>query len=124
LVAIPDSPLFSQHDLESICTLCIKAFHSSNFEVRQGIALIFAKLAVNANSTHHRQIHDGNNSAQKQSQSSSKSVSMEELLQCLANGMLKGGVGGFLKTAKTATGIQPSGQRETRIGIAEVKLFN
>jgi hypothetical protein len=47
-------------------------------------------------------------------------VSLNELLQSLSNGMVKGGVGGFLKTAKTATGIQPGGQRETRIGIAEV----
>jgi hypothetical protein len=42
--------------------------------------------------------------------------------------MVKGGVGGFLKTAKTATGIQTSVQRDTqrdiRIGIAEVSFSN
>ena len=65
-------------------------------------------------------------SNQKQAQSNSssnKSVTIDELFQNLANGMLKGGVGGFLNTAKTATGIQAGGQFETRIGIAEVFLI-
>lgn len=46
LVAIPDSPLFIQHNLESICTLCIKVLHISNSELRLAVANIFAKLAV------------------------------------------------------------------------------
>jgi len=56
---------------------------------------------------------------------SSTSAPFDVLLRCLSNGMLRGGVGGFLKNAKTATGIRATiGQRETRIGISQVCFFS
>ncbi|KAL3097039.1 hypothetical protein niasHS_002755 [Heterodera schachtii] len=132
LVAEPDSPLFAQFDLESMCTLCIKSLNCANFEVRLAIAQVFAKMAARV-AAQMKQIGSKSLGQLATSVSSpaggpslgpcgSKQTAgtLEDILRCLANGMQRGGVGGFLKTAaKTATGYNPRGQRETRIGIAE-----
>uniref|UniRef100_A0A1I8B3B7 HEAT repeat-containing protein 5B n=1 Tax=Meloidogyne hapla TaxID=6305 RepID=A0A1I8B3B7_MELHA len=130
IVEIPDSPLFIQHDLESICTLCIKSLHVSNADLRLAIANVFAKLASCAlktnnrfGSSRQRAVTPTSSKTQQQqnpSPAKSSTVPFDVLLRCLFNGMLRGGVGGFLKNAKTATGIRATvGQRETRIGISE-----
>uniref|UniRef100_A0A915NLD4 HEAT repeat-containing protein 5B n=1 Tax=Meloidogyne floridensis TaxID=298350 RepID=A0A915NLD4_9BILA len=131
LVEIPDSPLFIQHDLESICTLCIKSLHVSNADLRLSIANIFANLAFcvlkfndGSGSSRQRAVTPTSTKTQQPQNSSpsksSTSAPFDVLLRCLSNGMLRGGVGGFLKNAKTATGIRATiGQRETRIGISQ-----
>uniref|UniRef100_A0A914GR10 HEAT repeat-containing protein 5B n=1 Tax=Globodera rostochiensis TaxID=31243 RepID=A0A914GR10_GLORO len=130
LVAEPDSPLFAQYDLESMCTLCIKSLNCANCEVRQAIAQVFAKMAARVAMQNMQvlpkmlgQVPSTSSSSTGLSSTTSGSKqlgTLEDILRSLANGMQRGGVGGFLKTAaKTATGFNPRGQRETRIGIAQ-----
>ncbi|KAI1707379.1 HEAT repeat-containing protein 5A [Ditylenchus destructor] len=128
LVAESGSPVFSG-DVDSICTLCLKALASSNYEVRQEVAKVFAKLVEHT--------EQATNAGRKQiapvspqppptsSKASAASTTMEDVFQLMATAFLRGGVGSFLNIKsglKTAVNGSTSGttqhHKEIRIGIA------
>uniref|UniRef100_A0A1I8H4E4 HEAT repeat-containing protein 5B n=1 Tax=Macrostomum lignano TaxID=282301 RepID=A0A1I8H4E4_9PLAT len=113
-------------ELESVVSLCLKAMTESNYDVRCDVARLLGFLLHRALSpaTQHpgqSQSMPGSGQAGQQSQSSQQSGSgrkttMEEALNLLAGGFLKGG-GSFLKSGVES--LKNSGpNREIRVGVS------
>uniref|UniRef100_A0A1I8JIY2 HEAT repeat-containing protein 5B n=1 Tax=Macrostomum lignano TaxID=282301 RepID=A0A1I8JIY2_9PLAT len=113
-------------ELESVVSLCLKALAESNYDVRCDVARLLGFLLHRALSpaTQHpgqSQSMPGSGQAGQQSQSSQQSGSgrkttMEEALNLLAGGFLKGG-GSFLKSGVES--LKNSGpNREIRVGVS------
>lgn len=100
-------------DLESVFSLCFRAFESSNYEVRCSVAEVLGLLVAITQQTNQTVV--GKN----------RLASLEEVLNLLASGFLKGGIG-FLKSGAGDMIKGGSACRETRIGVTHsyVMLVN
>jgi hypothetical protein len=97
----------STTDLESVFSLCFRAFEGSNYDVRCAVAQVLASL-VAATQKPQTPTHG---------KGSSRQVTLDDVLNLLAAGFLKGGIG-FLKTSSASEMIKGSAvSRETRLGV-------
>ncbi|KAL3290046.1 hypothetical protein HHI36_023417 [Cryptolaemus montrouzieri] len=103
------APFLYTTELESMATLCFRAFDNSNYEVRCAVAKLLGTLVAMTQ----------NQKPEKQSQQQAKGiklVSLDEALGILMSGFLRGGAG-FLKGTgeiiKGSSGVN----REVRVGV-------
>lgn len=103
-------------ELESLATLCFRAFDGSNYEVRCAVALLLGNLIA---ATQKEQPTKGP-MAIKAPIPAIKSASLDEALGVLMSGFLRGGVS-FLKGTgemiKGSSGVN----REVRVGVTHVR---
>ena len=95
-------------EIESVFSLCFRSLEQSNYEVRTSVAKVMAHLVA---------------VTQKQQNPTSKlsrtPPTLDEVLSLLASGFVRGGLGGFLKTAPAEMIKGPSSvSKEIRIGIS------
>lgn len=160
------APFLYTTELESLATLCFRAFDGSNYEVRCCVAKLLGALIATTQQApqiakhntqgnridlgtpgnpmfyeHYQQNHnqkviisktflfgtfEGHVSSSKSGsakESSAKGMSLEEALGVLMSGFLRGGIG-FLKGTgemiKGSSGVN----REIRVGVTHVSIFN
>ncbi|XP_051162517.1 HEAT repeat-containing protein 5B isoform X3 [Leptopilina boulardi] len=105
------SPFLYTTEIESVATLCFRAFEGSNYEVRCSVAKLLGALVAMTQIPPPK----GQNPSATQSKST-KQISLEEVLNILMSGFLRGGVG-FLKGTgeiiKGSSGVN----REVRVGV-------
>jgi hypothetical protein len=97
------APFLYTTELENVFSLCFRSLEGSNYEVRCSLAQVLGALVA----------------ATQQQQHSAKTrfVSLEEVLNLLASGFLRGGIG-FLKSgAGEMIKGGSSVSRETRVGV-------
>ncbi|XP_014275349.1 HEAT repeat-containing protein 5B isoform X4 [Halyomorpha halys] len=103
-------------ELESLATLCFRAFDGSNYEVRCAVAKLLGALIATTQTSQQQQPPAKTNSTVHPSKNSVKSMSLEEALGVLMSGFLRGGIG-FLKGTgeiiKGSSGVN----REIRVGV-------
>lgn len=103
------APFLYLTELESLATLCFRAFDGSNYEVRCSVAKLLGALVATT-----QQPQKGNPSAPPNK--AVKSISLDEALGVLMTGFLRGGTG-FLKGTgemiKGSSGVN----REVRVGV-------
>nr|CAD7424523.1 unnamed protein product [Timema monikensis] len=103
------APFLYTAELESLATLCFRAFDGSNYEVRCAVAKLLGALIACT-----QQPQKGNPAAAQNK--GAKPISLEEALGVLMSGFLRGGVG-FLKGTgemiKGSSGVN----REVRVGV-------
>ncbi|CAH1153655.1 unnamed protein product [Phaedon cochleariae] len=104
---------FYTTELESLASLCFRAFDGSNYVVRCTVAKLLGALIA---MTQQQQNISGKVSQQQQQQKGPKLVSLDEALGVFMSGFLRGGVG-FLKGTgeiiKGSSGVN----REVRVGV-------
>ncbi|XP_034252934.1 HEAT repeat-containing protein 5B isoform X2 [Thrips palmi] len=109
------APFLYLTELESLATLCFRAFDGSNYEVRCAVAKLLGALVATT-----QQPQKGNQSAQ--SNKAVKSISLDEALGVLMTGFLRGGTG-FLKGTgemiKGSSGVN----REVRVGVTHAYVI-
>ncbi|KAI1285000.1 HEAT repeat-containing protein 5B [Halotydeus destructor] len=105
---IPHASFLYTTDLDSVFSLCFRAFDGSNYEVRCAVSQAVGCLIATTLSPTTRLSKD----------SKLKLASLDDLLNLLSTGFLKGGIG-FLKTGATDM-IKGSSTvpREIRVGVA------
>ncbi|KAK9498320.1 hypothetical protein O3M35_002979 [Rhynocoris fuscipes] len=108
-------------ELESLATLCFRAFDGSNYEVRCSVAKLLGALIATtqqapALNKHNAQAHVSSSKSSSVKDGSTKGMSLEEALGVLMSGFLRGGLG-FLKGTgeiiKGSSGVN----REIRVGV-------
>ncbi|XP_039288533.1 HEAT repeat-containing protein 5B isoform X2 [Nilaparvata lugens] len=112
LEMLKHAPFLYTSELESLATLCFRAFDGSNYEVRCCVArLLGAAIATT-------QMHTKPNPAAgvAQNKNANKSVSLDEALGVLMGGFLRGGTG-FLKGTGEIIKGSSSLNREVRVGV-------
>ncbi|XP_046742187.1 HEAT repeat-containing protein 5B isoform X2 [Diprion similis] len=107
------APFLCTTEIESVATLCFRAFEGSNYEVRCTVAKLLGALVA----TTQQATPKGNNPAVLAPQSKGyKPISLDEALNILMSGFLRGGAG-FLKGTgemiKGSSGVN----REVRVGV-------
>lgn len=104
------APFLYTTELESVATLCFRAFDGSNYEVRCAVARLLGALMAMTQKAQPNQLKG------------MKLVSLQEALNILMAGFLRGGVG-FLKGTgeiiKGSSGVN----REVRVGVTHVSWF-
>ncbi|XP_014481449.1 PREDICTED: HEAT repeat-containing protein 5B isoform X3 [Dinoponera quadriceps] len=105
------APFLYTTEIESVATLCFRAFEGSNYEVRCSVAKLLGTLVAMTQlpSPKIKNLTVAHNKGAKQ-------TSLEEVLNILMSGFLRGGVG-FLKGTgeiiKGSSGVN----REVRVGV-------
>ncbi|XP_075146419.1 HEAT repeat-containing protein 5B isoform X2 [Haematobia irritans] len=117
LEMIQHAPFLYQTELESLPALCFRSFDGSNYEVRCAVAKLLGTLLAFTQ----QQQNEPNNkklSVQPASQSkaSMRTVSLDETLNILMSGFLRGG-GSFLKGTGEIIKGSSSVNREIRVGV-------
>ncbi|XP_023717362.1 HEAT repeat-containing protein 5B isoform X2 [Cryptotermes secundus] len=109
------APFLYTTELESLATLCFRAFDGSNYEVRCAVAKLLGTLIATT-----QQTQKGNPAAHQNK--GFKPISLEEALGVLMSGFLRGGVG-FLKGTgemiKGSSGVN----REVRVGVTHAYVI-
>ncbi|XP_021938507.1 HEAT repeat-containing protein 5B isoform X3 [Zootermopsis nevadensis] len=109
------APFLYTTELESLATLCFRAFDGSNYEVRCAVAKLLGTLIATT-----QQTQKGNPAAHQNK--GFKPISLEESLGVLMSGFLRGGVG-FLKGTgemiKGSSGVN----REVRVGVTHAYVI-
>ncbi|KAL2716535.1 HEAT repeat-containing protein 5B isoform X1 [Vespula squamosa] len=98
-------------EIESVATLCFRAFEGSNYEVRCAVAKLLGSLVAMTQIPTPK----GKNPAVAQNKSG-KQISLEEVLNILMSGFLRGGVGFLKGTGEIIKGTS-SINREVRVGV-------
>uniref|UniRef100_A0A914XTE3 HEAT repeat-containing protein 5B n=1 Tax=Plectus sambesii TaxID=2011161 RepID=A0A914XTE3_9BILA len=109
---IPEMPFLYTNELENVASVCFKALEGSNYEVRQAIAKLLGVLLSTAHEP--PKISHAPGKPQQQTTANSNKASIDDCLNLLGAGFLRGGIGGFLKGGTTATANLP---KEIRIGV-------
>ncbi|XP_076643444.1 HEAT repeat-containing protein 5B isoform X1 [Halictus rubicundus] len=105
------APFLYTTEIESVATLCFRAFEGSNYEVRCAVAKLLGSLvAMTQLST-----PKGKNPSVTQNKNY-KQISLDEVLNILMAGFLRGGVG-FLKGTGEIIKGNSSINREVRVGV-------
>lgn len=109
------APVLYTTELESLATLCFRAFDGSNYEVRCAVAKLLGALIAMT-----QQNQKSNQAAQQIK--GLKLVSLDDALGILMSGFLRGGVG-FLKGTgeiiKGSSGVN----REVRVGVTHAYVI-
>ncbi|KAF7405269.1 hypothetical protein HZH66_004175 [Vespula vulgaris] len=98
-------------EIESVATLCFRAFEGSNYEVRCAVAKLLGSLVAMTQIPAPK----GKNPAVAQNKGG-KQISLEEVLNILMSGFLRGGVGFLKGTGEIIKGTS-SINREVRVGV-------
>lgn len=103
---VNEASFMSTSELETVASICFRALDGSNYDARCTIAKLLGNLMATAQSP-------------KQPNSKVKPARLEDVLNILASGFLKGTLGGFLKTSSAGEMIKGSNpvNREIRVGI-------
>ncbi|CAI4225162.1 unnamed protein product [Auanema sp. JU1783] len=117
---VPLYPVIYTTDLEGTCTLCVKALDGSTYETRLAVANLFAILL----STSLQPPPGATMGGKGNTNIPIRPMPLEDALQLLSAGFLRGGIGGFLK-GNSGSAAASGGLREVRVGIAMgyVELF-
>ena len=100
------APFLYTTELENVFSICFRSLEGSNYEVRCSIAQVLGTLVA--------QTQQDSSQAMTQS-TKTRAVSLDEALNLLASGFLRGGIG-FLKSGgEMIKGVSVS--RETRVGV-------
>ncbi|KAJ8688360.1 hypothetical protein QAD02_024155 [Eretmocerus hayati] len=105
------APFLYTTEIESVATLCFRAFEGSNYEVRCSVAKLLGTLAAMTQLPPPK----GQNIPSIQNKNI-KQISLEEVLNILMSGFLRGGVG-FLKGTGEIIKGSSSVNREVRVGV-------
>ncbi|XP_037925116.1 HEAT repeat-containing protein 5B isoform X5 [Hermetia illucens] len=112
LEMINHAPFLYTTELESLATLCFRAFDGSNYEVRCAVAKLLGTLLAFTQQT----IDKKSQMAQQLKSQQQRLISLDEALGILMSGFLRGGVS-FLKGTgeiiKGSSGVN----REVRVGV-------
>ncbi|XP_076463435.1 HEAT repeat-containing protein 5B-like isoform X2 [Babylonia areolata] len=102
---VNEAPFMSTSELETVVSLCFRALDGSNYDVRCAVAKMLGNLLATAQNP-------------KALTGKNKAAKMEDVLNLLASGFLKGGMG-FLKGSAAGDMIKggASVNREIRVGI-------
>ncbi|KZC10298.1 HEAT repeat-containing protein 5B [Dufourea novaeangliae] len=105
------APFLYTTEIESVATLCFRAFEGSNYEVRCAVAKLLGTLVAMTQLPAPK----GKNPSVTQNKSY-KQISLDEVLNILMAGFLRGGVG-FLKGTGEMIKGSSSINREVRVGV-------
>ncbi|XP_067647134.1 HEAT repeat-containing protein 5B isoform X3 [Eurosta solidaginis] len=114
LEMINHAPFLYQTELESLASLCFRAFDGSNYEVRCAVAKLLGTLLAFT-----QQPPEGANKKPGQpipTKNQARNVSLDEVLGILMSGFLRGGVS-FLKGTGEIIKGSSSVNREVRVGV-------
>lgn len=114
LEMINHAPFLYQTELESLATLCFRAFDGSNYEVRCAVAKLLGTLLAFT-----QQPPEGANKKPGQpisTKNQARNVSLDEAMGILMSGFLRGGVS-FLKGTGEIIKGSSSVNREVRVGV-------
>ncbi|XP_070179925.1 HEAT repeat-containing protein 5B-like isoform X2 [Littorina saxatilis] len=102
---VKEAPFMSTSELETVMSLCFRALDGSNYDVRCAVAKLMGILLATAQTP-------------KALTGKNKPAKLEDALNLLASGFLKGGTG-FLKGSTAGDMIKGAGSvnREIRVGI-------
>ncbi|KAK7506949.1 hypothetical protein BaRGS_00001800 [Batillaria attramentaria] len=102
---VNEAPFMSTSELETVGSLCFRALDGSNYDVRCAVAKLLGNLLATAQNP-------------KTLTGKNKPAKLEDVLNILASGFLKGGMG-FLKGSTAGEMIKGSASvnREIRVGI-------
>ncbi|CAG2165004.1 unnamed protein product, partial [Oppiella nova] len=101
------APFLYTSELENVFSVCFRALEGSNYEVRCSVAQVLGTLVA--------QTQQPSPHLPQQSSKTVRVVSLDEALNLLASGFLRGGIG-FLKSGgEMIKGVTVS--RETRVGV-------
>ncbi|EDL36774.1 RIKEN cDNA D930036F22, isoform CRA_b [Mus musculus] len=96
-------------DLDSVATLCFKSFEGSNYDVRISVSKLLGTVLAKAVTAK----HPGAGSKQ-----SARRVSLEEVLELLGAGFLRGS-SGFLRASGDMLKGNSSVSRDVRVGVTQ-----
>ncbi|XP_036906166.1 HEAT repeat-containing protein 5A isoform X4 [Sturnira hondurensis] len=96
-------------DLDSVATLCFKSFEGSNYDVRISVSKLLGTVLANAIISKH---------PGKASRQSMRRASLEEVLELLATGFLRGS-SGFLRASGDMLKGTSSVSRDVRVGVTQ-----
>ncbi|XP_078190852.1 HEAT repeat-containing protein 5A isoform X23 [Callithrix jacchus] len=96
-------------DLDSVATLCFKSFEGSNYDVRISVSKLLGTILAKATISK----HPGTASRQ-----SIRRVSLEEVLELLGTGFLRGS-SGFLRASGDMLKGTSSVSRDVRVGVTQ-----
>ncbi|XP_033044223.1 HEAT repeat-containing protein 5A isoform X2 [Trachypithecus francoisi] len=96
-------------DLDSVATLCFKSFEGSNYDVRISVSKLLGTILAKAVTSK----HPGTASRQ-----SIRRVSLEEVLELLGTGFLRGS-SGFLRASGDMLKGTSSVSRDVRVGVTQ-----
>lgn len=96
-------------DLDSVATLCFKSFEGSNYDVRISVSKLLGTILAKAITSK----HPGTASRQ-----SIRRVSLEEVLELLGTGFLRGS-SGFLRASGDMLKGTSSVSRDVRVGVTQ-----
>ena len=115
---INHAPFLYQSELESLASLCFRAFDGSSYEVRCAVAKLLGTLiAFTQQNNETAGKKAGTAGAQlNQSKNQIRSVSLDEALGILMSGFLRGG-GSFLKGTGEMIKGTSTVNREVRVGV-------
>lgn len=117
LEMINHAPFLYQTELESLASLCFRAFDGSSYEVRCAVAKLLGTLvAFTQQSAENVGKKTGATSQLNQSKNQTRSVSLDEALGVLMSGFLRGG-GSFLKGTGEIIKGTSAVNREVRVGV-------
>ncbi|XP_034187118.1 HEAT repeat-containing protein 5B isoform X2 [Osmia lignaria lignaria] len=105
------APFLYTTEIESVATLCFRAFEGSNYEVRCAVAKLLGTLVAMTQLPNPK----GKNPSVAQNKNC-KQISLDEVLNILMSGFLRGGVG-FLKGTGEIIKGNSSVNREVRVGV-------
>ncbi|KAG7212607.1 hypothetical protein KM043_012898 [Ampulex compressa] len=105
------APFLYTTEIESVATLCFRAFEGSNYEVRCSVAKLLGTLVAMTQLPTPK----GKNLGVAPNKSF-KQISLDEVLNILMSGFLRGGVG-FLKGTGEIIKGNSSVNREVRVGV-------
>ncbi|KOC63073.1 HEAT repeat-containing protein 5B [Habropoda laboriosa] len=111
LEMLKHAPFLYTTEIESVATLCFRAFEGSNYEVRCAVAKLLGTLVAMTQLPAPK----GKNPSVTQNKNS-KQISLDEVLNILMSGFLRGGVG-FLKGTGEIIKGSSSVNREVRVGV-------
>ncbi|KAG5327693.1 HTR5B protein, partial [Pseudoatta argentina] len=111
------APFLYTTEIESVATLCFRAFEGSNYEVRCSVAKLLGTLVAmtQLSSPKIKNLTVAHNKGVKQ-------ASLEEVLNILMSGFLRGGVG-FLKGTGEIIKGSSSINREVRVGVTHAYVI-
>ncbi|XP_023604339.1 HEAT repeat-containing protein 5A-like isoform X4 [Myotis lucifugus] len=102
-------------DLDSVATLCFKSFEGSNYDVRISVSKLLGTVLAKAIISKHP--------GAAASRQSIRRVSLEEVLELLGTGFLRGS-SGFLRASGDMLKGTSSVSRDVRVGITQVRITN
>lgn len=97
-------------DLDSVATLCFKSFEGSNYDVRISVSKLLGTVLANAIISKHP--------GKVASRQSMRRASLEEVLELLATGFLRGS-SGFLRASGDMLKGTSSVSRDVRVGVTQ-----